>query len=243
MNGRVVIHHIRNSVNQLNDELRSVVACRRLCPENKSSGYHIQSGVHLQVVIQPNDMQDIQQLSFIFMQTLHLNIKNGIRIDINPLCFLDILRQCNFVFLLDCRKSAAEGGILCIRHQLFQLIQIGNPTLADGFGNQLCQLRIGMEQPSSLGNAVCFVIEFFGIQLIKIMQLLLFQNFRMQCRYPVDRMTPDDCQKCHANLPICNDCHFSDFIGIVPIFFRQLQNETAVDFLHNLINTREQAAE
>ena len=41
----------------------------------------------------------------------------------------------------------------------------------------LCQLRIGMEQPSSLGNAVCFVIEFFGIQLIKIMQLLLFSEF------------------------------------------------------------------
>ena len=124
MDGRVVIHHIRNSVNQLNDELRSVVACRRLCPENKGSGYHIQSGVHLQVVIQPNDMQDIQQLSFIFMQTLHLNIKNGIRIDINPLCFLDILRQCNFVFLLDCRKSAAEGGILCIRHQRRILLEV-----------------------------------------------------------------------------------------------------------------------
>ena len=74
------------------------------------SGYQIQSGVHLQTVIQPNDMQDIQQLSFVFMQTLHLNIKNGIRIDINPLCFLNILRQCNFVFLLDCRKSAAEAA-------------------------------------------------------------------------------------------------------------------------------------
>ena len=76
--GRVVVDYIGNCINQLDNQFRTAIACRCFGTENECTRHHIHAGVHFQLVIQPDDMQHVQQLAFVFVQTLYLNIKDGI---------------------------------------------------------------------------------------------------------------------------------------------------------------------
>ena len=50
-----------------------------------------------------NDVQRVHLLTLIFMQTLNLNVENGIRIDIDILCVLQVYSQFPLLFVLDCQ--------------------------------------------------------------------------------------------------------------------------------------------
>ena len=188
-------------------------------------------------------MQDIQQLSLVFMQSFYLNIEDGIRVHVDAFCFFDIVCQSDLVISLDRHETFTEGCIICIRDQFLQLIQICNPILTDFFTDQVSQFSVGVYQPSSLGDPVCFIVEFFRIQFIEISQFLIFQNFCMQRSYAVYGMAAYDGQISHADLTVSDDRHFSYLRRVIAVFFCQFQNETTVDFFHDLIDTRQQTAE
>ena len=52
-----------------------------------------------------------------------------------------------------------------------------------------------------------------------------------------------NCQMCHFNLTIIDNCHFTHFFLIAGIFCLDFLHETAVDLLYNLVNTGKQTAE
>ena len=142
-------------------------------------------------------MQHVQQLTFVFMQTLYLNIKDGIGVDVDAFCFFDILRQCNFICFLDFHETTAEVFIFCVRQEFFQFCQFCNPAIANGFRDEPCQTMVGMEEPSSLGDTICFIIEFFRIQFIEVLQFLMFQNFCMESCHTIGRMGKMDIHVYH----------------------------------------------
>ena len=47
----------------------------------------------------------------------------------------------------------------------------------------------------------------------------------------------------HFYLSVVDDCHFADLVLVARIFCLDLLNETTVDLLDDLIDTRKQAAE
>ena len=50
-------------------------------------------------VVQHNNMEAVHQLSLVFMDSLYLNIKYRVHIDINVILFLDVICKSNLVFL------------------------------------------------------------------------------------------------------------------------------------------------
>ena len=79
-----------------------------------------------------------------------------------------ILGKTLLVMSLNGHKLSLGLLIIRINCQLLQLGQVGKPLISDMGGNPLCQLRIGMVNPSSLGNTVCFVGEFLRIHLVEV---------------------------------------------------------------------------
>ena len=50
-------------------------------------------------VVQHDNMKAVHQLSLVFMDSLYLNIKYRVHIDINVIFFLDVICKSNLVFL------------------------------------------------------------------------------------------------------------------------------------------------
>jgi hypothetical protein len=61
-----------------------------------------------------DDIQYIHKLSFIFMDTLDLDIKHGVLIDIHTADPLDPLHEFALVGLLDSDPGGLELGVLCV---------------------------------------------------------------------------------------------------------------------------------
>ncbi len=116
-------------------------------------------------VIERDDVQQVQDLPLVFVNTLHLAVENGIGIDPDRrAAFLELLlddfRQTFFAGELAFPPLALKRAIAWPeRHELFELIQIGDPPVADGIGDELRQRRIAFEQPAALGDAVGLIVE------------------------------------------------------------------------------------
>ena len=100
-----------------------------------------------------------------------------------------------------------------------------------------------MEKKTSLCDPVCFIIKLLRHHVIEIFQFLIFQDLRVQPCHTVDGETGYNRHMRHAHLIVPEDCHFSDLLFIARIFGADLLQETAVDLLDDLVNTRKQLRE
>ena len=76
MKGRIIVDGLRDRVNQLDDQLRDLIACRCFCTENKCSRIELHSRILEQLIPEVHDVQDIQELSLVLMQTLDLYVED-----------------------------------------------------------------------------------------------------------------------------------------------------------------------
>ena len=65
------------------------------------------------------------------MQTLNLNVKNAVGVNLNMIMLLDILRKSNLILPLDFLKGLAEIGFIGKWKQLFKLLCFLYPFIAD----------------------------------------------------------------------------------------------------------------
>ena len=101
-----------------------------------------------------------------------------------------------------------------------------------------------MKQPSSLCNTVGLIGELLRVHFIKILQFLLFQNFRMKGCNTVYRMAPDNRKMRHLNLSIVDDCHLGNLcFGVSFILFSYIFTETTINLFHNLIDSGKKLGE
>lgn len=70
-----------------------------LATNHDSPGHKLQVGVLLDAVVQGDDMQAVQQLPLVLMDSLHLHVKDRGRVHFDVIVFLDICRQLHFVLL------------------------------------------------------------------------------------------------------------------------------------------------
>ena len=125
-------------------------------------------------------MQDIKQLSLIFMKSLNLNIKYRIRINIYSIILLDVFSKTKFILVLNIHKLLL---ILLIVHKCFQfayLFEVRNPFFTYLGIKPLCKKRITMSKESSLSNTICLIVELLWIHFIEILQFSLLKNLGMK---------------------------------------------------------------
>ena len=188
-------------------------------------------------------MQYIQELAFIFVETFYLHVKDRTRINVDAIVLFDVFCETYFILVFDLHEFTSRVFIFHVWFQLCDLGQVCNPAAADLICNPVCKQRISVSQESSLGNTVCLVVEFLRHHLIEIFQFLMLQNLCMKFCHTVYRKSRNNSHICHADLTVHKDSHLLHLFLIARIHFADSDQETAVDLLHNLINTREKSGE
>ena len=91
------------------------------------------------------DIQQVEVLAFIFVQTLNLNIENRLRVNLNPGTNFHKLSQTYLIGLLDITPGLAEFSIISVLLKIDQLIEIVRPLFFQRF----------IKQRSQIGRASC----------------------------------------------------------------------------------------
>ncbi len=77
------------------------------------------------------------------------------------------------------------------------------------YSGRRSQLMVTGQQPSAEGDTIGLVVEFLRVNLVKMIQLALFQDLRMNCCHTVDAVTVMDVDVCHVHsLILVNDLNF-----------------------------------
>ena len=209
----------------MNNILRDHISGRRLRTENKGQR-PLRNLASLDFQIFMNDIQRIHLLPFVLVKPLDLDIKNGIRIKVNTFHLLHISHQFLLLCPLDLGKLIQYRRILFKGKQLFQLIRILLVALSDQARNISRQFPVAGQQPSSEGDTVGLVVELLRIKFIKIMELRVFQNLRVDRRHAVHGKAVVDIDVRHVHLLVLVD---DPYIFVLRIFLPYL----LIQFLNN----------
>ena len=113
------------------------------------------------------------------MDTLDLAIKDGVRIDGLPGGGFEPLGELSFGLAFGLAEVAAKAPVVGQRFELAQLGQVGDPAVANGFGNCSSQCGIGQQQPAARRDAVGLVTEAIGKHLGQVLDRHRAQQFRV----------------------------------------------------------------
>ena len=151
----------------------------RLCAENgRYRSRRDLSGLDLQIFV--DNVQRIELLAFVLVETFYLDVEDRIRADLQPLCLAQVSTEIFFVLVLDLKQSVQDLIILFISKKLLKLCCILFVAFANGLVKQRGQTRIAVEQPATEGNAVCLVVKFLRIDPVEIVQLRVLKDLCVQ---------------------------------------------------------------
>ncbi|OQA24790.1 MAG: hypothetical protein BWY59_02034 [Verrucomicrobia bacterium ADurb.Bin345] len=233
----IVVDHAGHVVDQLDDQLGHEVARRRLRGEDERSRHKLQAGILLDPVVLVDDVQDVENLPLVLVQPLDLHIEQRLRIHHDPVVLQNQLGEPTLVLMLDRAEPRLELGIFHHRLKPLQLLEVGDPAVADFFRDQLRKAGIGLEQPPALRDAVRLVVELSGIQLAEVAEQFRPEQFGMQRGHPVDAVAAHDGEMSHADVFLAalpDQRHARDAPGVVGIAGHDLPQETAVDLVDDL---------
>jgi hypothetical protein len=109
------------------------------------------------------------------MDTLYVNIKQGIRVDIYRTVgsLQDVLGQAGLVGQLDFVPFTLEDLIIGMGAQLGEEVEIGNPLIiSDSLSEQSRQSLVRLVEPATGSHSVGLVVELLGPDLIKVPEYL-----------------------------------------------------------------------
>lgn len=114
------------------------------------------------------------------METLYLNIVNRLIVYFDAVMLDNEVTELRFFSLLDVNESAENSFIVGKLFKFLKHIQVNYPIVrTQKLGNKGRKLHIAESQPSSLGNAVGFVLETFGINAVPVGKDGILEYLRM----------------------------------------------------------------
>ena len=96
-----------------------------------------------------DDVQDVEQLPLVFVNPLDLHVEEGVGVDPDAGAVVDQAPQPLLVGLLDAPELFLKGRVPGPGLQLPQLIEVGDPAVADGVGDQPGQAGIARPAASA----------------------------------------------------------------------------------------------
>ncbi len=139
-------------------------------------------------------------LTFIFVQTLNLDVENGVRVNLDTGTRFHKRRQTHFVIPLDGAVLLAEFRVVRVFFQIDQLVQIVGPLFLQRFVQQTGQQRVALFDPATRRDAVGHVMEFGRPQLVIFREQIFHHQIRVQRRHTVHRKAAHHAHICHAHL-------------------------------------------
>ncbi len=188
-------------------------------------------------IVQIHHMENVQKLSLVLVKPLYLHVKDGPRIYVNAIVLFDIFRKANLVSVFDVHELLLSLLVIHIDFQLGDLGQIGDPLVPDMVCHPFCQQRISVKQETPLSDTVGLVIKLLRHHLVEITELLILQNLCVQGSHAVYGIACRDSQMGHLHLSVIDDRHLADLLLVTRVFRFDLLHKSAVDLLHDLIDT------
>ncbi len=174
------------------------------------------------------------------MDPFYLNIEDRTGIDRPAAALPHYFRQRRFVLLLDPEELLLEGAFGSQGQQCLQLPGAADPAGADCFCDQGREPGVGLEQPAAMTDPVGLVIEFMGIDFVKVLHFTFFQDLRMQPGDTVDTVAAHYRQVSHLYLASRDDGGRFPFPSWIRREAGELLSETAVDLLNQLEDAGEE---
>ena len=119
-----------------------------------------------------------------------------------PRDLVDVGGEALLVVVLDGAPLARELGVVSKGFELAQLLEVVNPTVAEARGDKASKARIGEDHPAARRDAVGFVAEFLGREVMEITEQARFEQLSMQRGDTVDGVAADDGEMGHADIAI-----------------------------------------
>ena len=112
--------------------LGDVIGRRRFPGEDIDARHPLCGRIGFDAVVTRDDVQHVQQLTFVFVNTLDLHVEQRLRIQHDIHILRHPLREALLVGELGIGDLFNKRRIVNVRHQLAQLSQIGTPGAANG---------------------------------------------------------------------------------------------------------------
>ena len=109
--GRVGVDHFRHVVDQFDDLLGHEIAGGRLAADQHATGGPVLVVPSFEPVVEMDDVENVEQLSFVFVDTLDLYIKHRFGGELDAAPFVHQTRQPDLVVLLDLSPMSSEIAI------------------------------------------------------------------------------------------------------------------------------------
>ncbi len=247
LNAGVIVDPLRQLVDGVDDVLGQLVTGRRLGAEDEHPRMHVVVGVGQQTTIERHDVDEVQLLALVLVQTLDLDVEDRLGTDLDTGFRLDDLDQLLLVVALDGHELLLEGLVVGKLGDAAQLVQLQRPLLAHHFVVELGQFRVAGQQPATRGHAVGDVAHLLGPQLGILGEEIFLHQLGVDLGHAVHLGGADDTQVAHAHL-----AHRSLFDngelgldGVVarPLGLHQLAQETGVDFVNDFQMARQHLLE
>jgi len=239
----MLAHQVAHGVDQLDGQLRAVVAGGRLRAEDEGAGVELLVRVLVDVVVEHHDAQRIHQLALVFVQALCLGVEDAVGVHFDALMAVHVVGQAQLVVVLDLVELLAEGRVVGEGLQRLDLLHVLAPVGADGLVDQAGQLGVALHQPAAMGDAVGDVDELPGLQHVEVMEGLALEDVGVDGRNAVDGVGVGHAQVGHVNLIVGEDGHVADALPLTGEGIPQLGAQPAVHLLQDHVDPGQLLAE
>ena len=183
-----LLMHLPDRIDGLDDALGHVVSGRGLGGEDEDARGDIEAGILQQAAVEREDVQKIEVLALVFVQTLDLHIEKRGGIDRDATVPLDHARKIDLVGLLDVHEIDLELRIVRVGFKGAKLVEIALPAVPDFRGDELAEAGIAGKEPAARSDAVGLVVKLARIESVEIREEIPFQELGMQRGHAIDRM-------------------------------------------------------
>lgn len=140
----------------------AVVARRRFRTEQEHARYAVRLRVLTNFFVLRKNVQQVQVLTFVLVQTLDLDIENRLRVDLDTGTPLHKLRQTNLVGQLNVAIRLTELRVIGIFFEVDQLVEIVGPLFLQRFIQQRGQSRVALFDPAARVMPLVTLWNLFG---------------------------------------------------------------------------------
>ena len=130
--------------------------------------------------------------------------------------------------------------------QLAELTEIGDPSVADGFGNRIRERRIRQQQPAAGCDPIRLIVEPFGIEFGQVLHRHRTKQFGMNGGHPIGAVGSDNGQIGHTDFAPGAFLHKAHPLEAALVSGKAVSNhleQTAVDLENDLEMPRQHMIE
>ena len=176
----IMVHLRGEGVDGVDDVFGEVVAGSGLGTENEDTRGDVEVRVVEELAIQTDDVDEIEMLALVFVQSLDLHIEERIGADADAAAILNDLGEAHFVAAFDVVEALLEGAVGGEFFEAAELRGVFEPAGADGLGDEGGELRIAHIEPAAEGDAIGEIEEALGEKLVELGEEPLAEQTRVQ---------------------------------------------------------------